>query len=669
MNGTECMDRKEAQNEIQRLRRDITRHDHLYYVLASPEISDREYDRLMHRLIELEKLYPELVTADSPTQRVAGSPLSGFAQIKHSVPMLSLDNTYDESDLREFDNRVRKGLSGKDYRYVVELKIDGVAVSLMYLDGRLSYGATRGDGTQGDDISANLKTIRAIPLVIEGSGDSELEVRGEVYLSKKEFARINEIKEQNGEAVFANPRNAAAGSLKQLDPAIVAQRRLSVFVYGTGRPPKGIEGHFTAMEYLKGLGFKVNPNITPCRDIDQVIGLCHHWDKKRDELDYEIDGMVIKVDSFAQQKQLGATSHSPRWAIAYKFPARQAATLLSSVEFSLGRTGVVTPVANLEPVQLSGTTVSRASLHNEDELKRKDLHYGDTVIIEKAGEIIPQVIKVLPEKRPQKARPVLMPKDCPVCGTALKRLEGEVAWRCQNVACPAQVKGRIEHFASRGAMDIDGLGPAVVETLVNKDLIKDFGDLYGLKSSDLIPLERMGQKSAENLIKAIERSKDNPFWRLLHALGIVHVGAQIARELANRFGNIDSLASAGCENISRIYGLGPAVGQSVENFFGNRHNTEVIDKLRKAGVRMKADTATATGVFSGMTVVLTGGLRNYTREQAAEMISNRGGKIGSAVSKKTTLVIAGSDPGSKLQKARQLGVRVISEDEFVSMVK
>lgn len=661
------MDRSSAQKEITRLRREIKKHDRLYYELARPEISDGEYDRLMHRLIELEKQHPALLSPDSPTQRVAGKPLPGFAQVKHPAPMLSLDNTYNQEDLREFDQRVGKGLAGQSYRYVVELKIDGVAVALSYRRGLLQYGATRGDGAQGDDITANLKTIRSIPLSIDAS-EPELEVRGEVYLSKKEFARLNDIKQQEGQTVFANPRNAAAGSLKQLDPRAVAQRKLSIFVYGLGRPPGKLESHYLATTFLKDLGFKVNPNIELCQDISQVIDYCKQWEQKRDDLDYEIDGMVIKVDSYAQQRQLGATSHSPRWAIAYKFPARRAATILRSVEFSLGRTGVVTPVANLEPVQLSGSLVSRATLHNDDELKRKDLHYGDTVIIEKAGEIIPQVVRVLVEKRDKKGRPVVMPQDCPVCRTPLKRLEGEVAWRCENISCPAQVKGRIGHFASRGAMDIDGLGPTVVELLVNQELIKDFGDLYDLKKADLLPLERMGEKSADNLIAAIEKSKDSPLWRVIYSLGIIHVGTQAARELANRFENMDSLASAGCEEISKIYGLGPAVGQSVENFFRNPQNLKVLGKLKTSGVRMKSDSsAGSVGVFSGMSVVLTGGLEGYTREQAVEMIISQGGKISSSVSKKTSLVVAGSDPGSKMSKAQKLGVKVIDEKEFTKM--
>ncbi|HAD82348.1 MAG: DNA ligase (NAD(+)) LigA [Candidatus Edwardsbacteria bacterium RIFOXYD12_FULL_50_11] len=663
------MDQSSAQKEIARLRREIKKHDRLYYELARPEISDGEYDLLMQRLIELEKQHPGLVLPDSPTQRVAGKPLPGFTQVKHPTPMLSLDNTYNEDDLREFDQRVCKGLTGQSYRYVVELKIDGVAVALFYRQGLLEYGATRGDGVRGDDITANLKTIRSIPLSIDAS-ESELEVRGEVYLSKKEFARLNDIKQQEGQAVFANPRNAAAGSLKQLDPRAVAQRKLSIFVYGMGRPPGNLDQHYQAMKFMKDLGFKVNPNIGLCQDISQVIDYCNRWEQKRDDLDYEIDGMVVKLDTYAQQRQLGATSHSPRWAIAYKFPARQAATILRSVEFSLGRTGVVTPVANLEPVQLSGSIVSRATLHNDDELKRKDLHYGDTVIIEKAGEIIPQVVRVVIEKRNKKAGPVVMPQNCPVCHAPLKRLEGEVAWRCGNVSCPAQVKGRIEHFASRGAMDIDGLGPAVVELLVTQELITDFGDLYDLRKADLLPLERMGEKSADNLITAIEKSKGNPFWRVVYSLGIIHVGTQAARELAKRFEDMDSLASAGCQEISKIYGLGPAVGQSVENFFRNPHNLKVLEKLKRAGVRMKSDSSTGHGgAFSGMTVVLTGGLESYTREQAAELIISQGGNIGSAVSKKTSLVLAGSEPGSKYDKARALGVTVIDEREFIRMVK
>mgnify|MGYP001415203703 CR=1 FL=1 len=666
------MDRNSAQKEIHRLRREINRHDRLYYVLARPEISDRDYDALMHRLLELEEQHPGLVAPDSPTQRVAGEPLPGFAQIRHPVPMLSLDNTYNEKDLREFDQRVCKGLDGQSYRYVVELKIDGVAVSLMYRRGLLEYGATRGDGTKGDDITSNLKTIKAIPLSLD-SGDGaiqELEVRGEVYLPKKEFARLNDIKQQEGQASFANPRNAAAGSLKQLDPRTVAQRKLSLFVYGIGRPPQNIDQHYQTMEFLKGLGFRVNPNIGLCRGISQVIDYCNQWEQKRDTLDYEIDGMVIKVDSFAQQRQLGATTHSPRWAIAYKFPARQAVTVLRTVEFSLGRTGVVTPVAILDPVLLSGSTVSRASMHNEDELVKKDIHYGDTVFVEKAGEIIPQIIKAVPEKRPPRAKPVKMPKECPSCSEPLARNPEEAAWRCLNVSCPAQVKGRIEYFASRGAMDIDGLGTAMVEILVNSGLIKDYGDLYSLQGEQIMKLERMGMKSAENLLEGIQKSKSSPFWKVVMALGIANVGAQVARLLVQRYCNMEKLQNAGCEDISQIYGLGPAVGSSVENFFANKKNLAVLEKLKKAKVRMEAEeTPGAPQTFAGMTVVLTGSLQNYTREQVTELIVSRGGQVTSSVSKKTSLVLVGSEPGSKLDKAKSLGVKLIDEREFLRMVK
>jgi DNA ligase (NAD+) len=666
------MDTEKIRREIEKIRNEIKRHDRLYYVEAKPEISDREYDYLMHRLIELEKVHPELIEPASPTQRVSGEPLPGFTQIVHPSPMLSLDNTYNEVDLREFDQRVNKGLSGQRYRYVAELKIDGVAVSLVYGNGLLQHGATRGDGTKGDDITANLKTVKSIPLKIDEFSDNlyQMEIRGEAYLPRREFDRINGEKEASGEEPFANPRNAAAGSLKQLDSRIVAERKLSIFFYGLGQPPNEITGHHQGMQWLRKLGFRINPHLALCSDLSEVIKYCSEWEEKRESLDYDIDGIVIKVDSYAQQKHLGSTTHSPRWAIAYKFPARQAVTILRSVEFSVGRTGMVTPVANLEPVQLSGTTVSRATLHNESELKRKDLHYGDTVVIEKAGEIIPQVILVRPEKRERDARPVVMPKNCPACQSPLNKLEEEAAWRCQNIACPAQVRGRIEHFASRSSMNIEGLGPSVVNLIVEKNLIGDVGDLYSLSAFDLVPLERMGEKSAKSLIGAITKSKANPFWRLIHALGIFHVGAQVARELAGRFSDINSLASAKCDDISSIYGLGPAVGQSVENFFRNEQNIKAIEKLKKAGVNLQAEPpSNKTGAFAGMIVILTGGLENFTREQAVELIVKNGGMVTSSVSKKTSLVIAGADPGSKLEKARNLDIRIIDEKGFMKMTK
>jgi DNA ligase (NAD+) len=666
------MNRETAEKEIKKLRTEIDGHDHRYYVLDDPSVSDREYDALMQRLKGLESDFPELITADSPTQRVAGRPLQSFKTVNHQTQMLSLDNTYSADELREFDARVSRILDGQKYEYVAELKIDGLAVSLQYRNGRLHQGATRGDGTKGDDVTANLKTIKAVPLTLspKAAGLQEVEVRGEVYMPRQEFLRINREKEEAGEAPFANPRNAAAGTLKLLDPRAVSRRRLSVFIYGVGQAPAPLRDHFSTLEALKQAGFKVNPFIKLCPDIQSVIDYCNQWENKRDQLDYETDGMVIKVNSFAQQKALSATAHSPRWAMAYKFPARQATTVLKDVEFSVGRTGVVTPVAILEPVLLSGSTVARASLHNEDELAKKDIHYGDKVFVEKAGEIIPQIIKVVMENRPPQAKPVKMPRNCPSCGEPLARNPEEAAWRCLNVSCPAQVKGRIEHFASRGAMDIDGLGTAMVETLVNGGLIKDYGDIYFLRGEQVIKLERMGKKSAENLLKGIEKSKGNPFWKLLMALGIDNVGTQAARLLAQRYRSLDDLQKATCDDISKIYGLGVAVGGSVENFFANKKNRQVLEKLKRAGVNLESSVeAEVPQTFAGMTVVLTGLLQNYSREQATELIIARGGQVASAVSKKTSMVLAGSEPGSKLDKARKLGVKVIDESEFVIMLK
>lgn len=666
------MDRKQARKEIQRLRAEIAEHDRRYYILAKPSISDREYDQLMARLAELESQYPDLVTTDSPTQRVAGGPLQGFKQVTHSAPMLSLDNTYNRDELLEFDSRVRKGLEGQGCRYVVELKIDGVAVALRYRQGRFDLGLTRGDGRTGDDITANLRTIKSVPLSLSPKGEelSEIEVRGEAFLPKAEFERINRERQEAGEEPFANPRNAAAGTLKQLDPKVVASRRLSLFVYGAARPPEGCHSHWELLELLGRAGFPVNPHARVCRDIEEVIKYCDSWEDKRDELEYETDGMVVKVDSFAQQRTLGATSHSPRWAIAYKFPARRATTVLEDVEFSVGRTGTVTPVALLAPVKLSGTTVSRATLHNQDEVRRKGLHYGDIVVIEKAGEIIPQVVEALVERRKPGAKVVTMPKNCPACGSVLVRDEEASAVRCQNMACPAQVRARIQHFASRGAMDIEGLGPAVVEQLVSSGMVTDCGDLYYLKKDSLLNLERMAEKSAQNLISAIEKSKQAPLWRLIHGLGILHVGASAARLLSQRFGSLEALAKAGFDDIQKIHGLGPAVAQSVTDFFKSPENRRVLDKIIKAGVRTNEASEKGKGRnFEGLTVVLTGGLEGFTREEAAELIMAEGGQVSGSVSKKTSLVIAGREPGSKYQKAVSLGIRIIDEDEFKRMLE
>ncbi|MDI6740283.1 MAG: NAD-dependent DNA ligase LigA [Candidatus Edwardsbacteria bacterium] len=665
------MPKQSIDKELSKLRDEIRAHDHRYYVLDDPVISDREYDALMRRLIDLESAHPELVTPDSPSQRVAGEPLPGFKSVRHKLPMLSLDNTYSAEELLEFDKRVRKGLGTDSYEYVVELKIDGLAIALVYEGGQFVRGATRGDGTTGDDVTTNLKTIRSIPLSLINPPPAlrDIEVRGEVYLPRKEFERLNEEREEAGESLFANPRNAAAGSLKILDPRIVAQRNLAVFIYGTGETPRGFKDHYAAMLALKECSLKINEKIKLCNDIRAVIEHCNAWETKRDKLDYEIDGLVIKVNAFDQQRALGATTHSPRWAIAYKFPARQAATVIKEIEFGVGRTGVITPVAVLEPVFISGSTVSRATLHNEDDIKRKDIRVGDTVFIEKAGEVIPQVIKVVEEKRSRGTKPFEMPVKCPSCGGPAKRYEDEAAWRCENVSCPAQVKRRIEHFAARGAMDIEGLGAVMAETLVDAGLVKDYGDIYSLKGEDLVKLERVGVKSAQNLLDGVEQSKSNPFWKVVFALGIRRVGATVARQLTQRFPDMESLEKARGEDISTIFGLGEAVGASVEQFFANPANIKVLAKLKKAGVRMKAEeSANVKQTFAGLTVVLTGGLENYSREQATELITLRGGRVAGSVSKKTSLVVAGSDAGSKLDKARTLGVKVIGEQEFEKML-
>lgn len=664
------MDKRLAKKEIAGLRAEIAKHDRLYYVLAKPAISDREYDLLMSRLGKLEGKFPDLVEPDSPTQRVAGAALEGFSQAPHSVPMLSLDNTYGREELLEFDARVRRGLEGQVYGYTVELKIDGVAVALRYRGGRFVQGLTRGDGRTGDDITANLRTIRSVPLALGAAGLDDIEVRGEAYLPLAEFRRINREREDQGQEPFANPRNAAAGTLKQLDPKVVAGRRLALFVYGAARPPDGCDSHWGLLETLGKAGFPVNPHSKSCRDMAEVIDYCRFWEERRDHLDYDTDGMVIKLDSFAQQRALGATSHSPRWAIAYKFPARRAETVLEGVEFSVGRTGTVTPVALLKPVKLSGTTVSRATLHNQDEINRKGLHYGDAVVIEKAGEIIPQVVEALAAKRRPGTKPVAMPRVCPACGGALVRDEEAAAVRCQNMGCPAQVRGRLQHFASRGAMDIEGLGPAMVEQLVASGMVRDCGDLYYLEKGKLAALDRMAEKSAQNLLEAITKSKRAPLWRLIHGLGILHVGAAAARQLARRFGSLEALARASAGDISGVYGLGPAVAESVTKFFSSPQNRRVLEKISRAGARTGEEAGkNGGGAFRGMTVVLTGGLDGFTREEAAELVASQGGQVTGSVSKKTSLVVAGRDPGSKYRKAVSLGVRIVDEAEFRRMLE
>ncbi|MDD5072507.1 MAG: NAD-dependent DNA ligase LigA [Candidatus Omnitrophica bacterium] len=665
----------EVREQIERLREEIRHHDHLYYVENNPKISDQEYDTLLKKLEKLEKEDPGSITPDSPTQRVAGEPVGGFAVVEHKARILSMDNTYNHGELREFDERVKKNLGGEDHEYVVELKIDGVSVALTYKKGKFIRGATRGDGFKGDDITVNLKTIRSIPLVLAPQKGTEIpefmEVRGEVYMKHKSFEKINKEKEKTGEELFANPRNAAAGSLKLLDPRIVAKRGLDIFIHSFGYA----EGaHFNSqhqlLDKLKTLGFRVNPDYKKCGDIGEALKFCDIWQEKRGELEYDIDGMVVKVDSFAQQKKLGETSKSPRWMIAYKYPAERVETKLLDIKVQVGRTGALTPVAVLKPVFVAGTTVTHASLHNQDEIERKDVRIGDTVIIEKAGEIIPQVVEVVKSRRTGKEKKFVIPKRCPACGAPTKREEEEVAFRCENVFCPAQLKESLIHFSSRGAMDIEGLGEAMVDQLVDKKLVKDYGDIYCLKFEKLRTLERMGDKSARNLVDAIEKSKNNRLNRLIFALGIRHVGEHIADVLAKRFHSIYKLSEQALEELTVVQEIGPVVAESIRDFFGNPASKKVIEKLAKAGVKMEEEAPSGSSSrLAGRSFVFTGELKDYSRTGAEQIVRDLGGTASSSVGKKTDFVVAGESPGSKYEKAKKLGVKIIDEKEFEKIIK
>lgn len=666
---------KKIKEQIEKLRDEIHYHDWLYYIENKPKISDQEYDALYKKLQKLEARHPELITSDSPTQRVAGAPIEGFAVVEHKVQMLSMDNTYSHEELRDFDERVRKNLGSEKYDYVVELKIDGVSVSLTYENGIFICGVTRGDGFKGDCVSVNLKTIKSIPLKLHPPKDGKIpkfmEVRGEVYMKLKNLEKINKEKEKTGEELFANPRNAAAGSLKLLDPRIVAKRGLDIFAHGIGYfEGAPFKSQFELLEGLKELGLKVNPNYKRCTDIDEVLKYCDQWQEKRKNLDYDIDGMVVKVNSFAQQKKLGATTKAPRWMIAYKFPAEQVQTKLEDIKVQVGRTGTLTPVAILKPVFVAGTTVSRATLHNEDEIRRKDIMIGDTVILEKAGEIIPQVVEVVKSKRTGKERKFVMPTKCPVCKSPTKRVRGEVAVRCENVFCPAQVKERLIHFTSRSAMDIEGLGEAMVEQLVDNKLVHDYGDVYYLKIDKVRSLERMGDKSTQNLIDAIQKSKNNPLARLIYAFGIRHVGVHAADILTRTFSSIDELSKQSVEDLTKIHEVGPIMAQSIYEFFQNPTTKKVLEKLKKGGVKFgEKRRAPVSAKFAGKTFVFTGKLKGYTRTEAEELVRNLGGAASSSVSKKTDFVVVGENPASKYDKAKALGVKIIDEKGFDKMVK
>jgi DNA ligase (NAD+) len=662
---------QDISKQIERLRKEIRRHDYLYYVLNRPRISDRQYDKLFAELKKMEAANPQFVTADSPTQRVSERPLEGFTTVRHAVPMLSMDNTYNADELRAFDERVAKQLGSKDYDYVIELKIDGLAISLRYEEGVLVTAATRGNGEVGDDVTANVRTIRAVPLVLLGGNKipAVLEVRGEVYMPTSSFAELNRLRAEAGEPAFANPRNAAAGSLKLLDARITASRNLSFFAYATGQVSEPLAAnHYESLRKFKGLGLPVNPNIKKAGDINEAIEICNGWSEKRTSLDYQIDGMVIKINRFEQRDILGATGRAPRWCISYKFAAEQAETVVESIDVQVGKSGILTPVANLTPVLLAGTTVKRASLHNFDELKRLGVGQGDTVVIEKAGEIIPQVIEVK-EKAATKVPVFEIPKTCPICGSPAVKDEDGVYIRCANRDCPGQLKERLKYFAGRGQMDIEHLGPALIDQLIENGLVENFADLYKLSQAQLAGLERMAEKSAANVIDAIEESKTRPLWRLIAALGIRHIGGQSAQILAEHFGSLSALMAAGEEELAEIDQIGPAMAKSIYEYFHDPENQSVIEKLLAAGVKPEQPRKRRSEKLAGKTIVVTGTLENFSRQQAEQAIRQAGGKASSSVSKKTDFVLAGENPGGKLDKARKLGVEVIDEKQFLKMIK
>jgi DNA ligase (NAD+) len=655
------------------LRRRIHYHDHRYYVLDDPVISDYEYDLLMQELKAIEAQYPELVTPNSPSQRVGGSPQSGFSTVEHSVPMLSLDNSYSISELESFDLRVRKALGVDDtVRYVSEPKIDGLAVTLRYEQGVFVLGATRGDGKVGENITANLKTIKSIPLRLTEGNSIDVEVRGEVYMPLDGFQRLNAQRHERGESLFANPRNAAAGSLRQLHPSVTASRPLSFFAYAlVGAERLGATSHHQVLEILKNLGFRVNDRIQICEGIDEAVRYCNLLDSERDDLPYEIDGVVVKVDSLESQRALAFTSKSPRWAVAYKFMPKQAKTKVKTIEVQVGRTGVLTPLALLEPVELAGSVVSRASLHNEDIIRQKDIRIGDTVIVQKAGDVIPEVVRPVLEERDGSEREFAMPSVCPACNQPVYRPEGEVAVRCQNTECPAQIRERLIHFASRDAMDIVGLGPAVAAQLIESGMVVSPPDLYELTAERVCGLDRMGLRSAENLVNAIEASKSVPFYRVIYALGIRHVGVRVAETLTDRFPSLEALMSANKEELASIDEIGEAIAESVWSYFRVPANREMVLRLRELGVTMSAEAVERTTEKDGVTnktFVFTGTLEAMTRDDASALVKSFGGKVSSSVSSKTDYLVAGSEPGSKYDKAVGLGVIILSEQEFMTLI-
>lgn len=665
------LDKEEAKSEIDRLREELRYHEYKYYVEDSPEIADSEYDEMMNRLIELEDKYPEFKSEDSPSARVGGSPIDAFEKVEHSQQMLSLDNAFNGEDLKDFASRVRKNLAVDiNYDYIVEHKIDGLALIIRYENGSLELALTRGDGQVGENVTANVKTIAAIPLKL--NKEIDIELRGEVYIPDDRFKELNEKRLDAGLEPFANPRNAAAGSIRQLDPKVAAERPLSFLAYDIINLADGeqIETHLDELELLEEIGFKVGWYQQES-SVEKIIEICADWVEKEEELNYGIDGMVIKLNQLELREELGSTSKAPRWAIAYKFPAQQKTTFVRDIIISIGRTGALTPTAMLEPVEVDGSTVSRATLHNEDEIRRKDVRIGDKVLIQKAGDIIPEVVKVIKDVRTGDEQEFVMPEACPACGSEVFRDPDEAVHRCLNVGCPAKLREKIIHFASRDAMNIDGLGPSIIDKLLEAELISDFGDLYNLEHEELAGLERLGDKSAENLLEALEKSKERSFDRVIYALGIRHVGSRTAGLITAEFSSIDELRAAEISDLSAINEVGEVIAESIVNFFASEENLEVVKKLAEAGINMSLEEtgAEVEEIFAGMNFVLTGSLEGYTRNEAKGIIEDRGGRVTSAVSSKTDILVVGENPGSKLEQARENDVRILDETGFNNLLK
>lgn len=661
------LSRDQAAKRILKLREEIKCHEKKYYVDNDPQVSDYEFDLLVKELKDLEKLYPDLVTPESPTQRVGEKPVEGFPAVTHKLPMLSLDNCFTVEELREFEERTKKLLPEEKIEYVAELKIDGLSISILYRGGKYAQAVTRGDGVRGDDVTSNVKTIRSLPLLVNDS--REIEVRGEVYLPFESFQKINKEQEKQGKPLFANPRNAASGSIRLLDPREVASRKLDAFHYYIYVDGKELPTQWEGLKKLKDLGLKTNPHSRRCSTLDEVIAFWEEWREKRDNLDYDTDGIVVKVNSAEQRRELGTTAKSPRWAISFKFPARQATTRIKDIRVQVGRTGALTPVAVLEPVRLSGTTITRSTLHNEDEIKRKDIRVGDYVLIERSGDVIPKVVSVMKERRTGKEKKFIFPTRCPVCGSSAFRPEGEAISRCTNPSCPAKLRESLLHFASRRAMNIEGLGDALVDQVLEKKLVRAIPDIYSLRYDDLVGLERMGPKSSQNLLGEIENSKQRDLAALIFALGIRHVGERLAQTLARHFKSFDALAKASSEELTQVEDVGPTVAESIAFFFRQPENLKLLQKLKQAGLNFRArEERRGERPLEGKTFVLTGILSSFPREEAAKIIESLGGKVASSVSSKTDYLVVGESPGSKLDKARELGISTLSEEQFLKLV-